>query len=89
MANQSFDFSSALEIVQEAGRVASIDYPKGEFLFLVKGEAIVESIESCYGDPSKQGVHIVADTIYLHKNDGQLVPWNPTQTELFSKWIKL
>lgn len=86
---QTFDFSSALEIIQEGGRVALNTYPDGEFLFLVKGDCIVDAIESCYGDPAKQGVHTVADTIYLHTKDGELTPWNPTQPELFGQWVKL
>ena len=72
---QTFDFSSALEIIQEGWRVARSYWGDSAFLFLVVGGCVSTAIESCYGDPSKQSVHTVADVIYMHTADGELMPW--------------
>ena len=88
---QTFDFSSALESIQEGGRVARSGWNgKGMFLFLVKGEAVTEAVEDCYGDPSAKGTHKVLDASYMHTAQGDLVPWLASQTDLLcSDWIKL
>ncbi len=88
---QTFGFGSALEIIQEGGRVARSGWNgKGMFLFLVKGETVTNAIEDCYGDPSAKGKHKALDAIYMHTVQGDLVPWLASQTDLLcSDWVKL
>ena len=87
---QTFGFGSALEIIQEGGRVARAKWTESTFLFLVVGNCVTSAIESCYGDPLKQGVHTVADVIYLHTADGELIPWFADSSDLLANdWVKL
>ena len=87
---QTFGFGSALEIIQEGGRVSRGYWGDSAFLFLVVGECVTSAIESCYGDPLKQGAHTVADVIYLHTADGELIPWFADSGDLLANdWVKL
>ena len=99
---QTCDYGSALEIIQEGGRVARSGWNgKGMFLFLVKGESVTEVINDCYGDPNRYDVsHTgyekggpslpVLDAIYMKTADNKMVPWLASQTDLLcSDWVKL
>ena len=87
---QTFGFGSALEIIQEGGRVARADWAESTFLFLVKGEAVIGAIEDCYGDANAKGVHEATDVIYLHTKSGKLMPWFASNNDLLSSdWVKL
>lgn len=87
---QTFDFSSALEIIREGGRVARDTWAESTFLFLVKGDTVTDAIENCYGDPEHKGVHQVDDAIYLHTKNGTLQPWFASSNDMLSSnWIKL
>jgi hypothetical protein len=92
---QTFGFSSALEIIQEGGKVARSGWNgKGMFLSLVKGRNTDYHINSeVFGtgnDGNSQDQLPVLDAIYMKTADNKLVPWLASQTDLLcSDWIKL
>ena len=62
---------------------------KGMFLFLVKGETVIEAINDCYGDPNRyekgEPSMPVVDAIYMKTADNKLVPWLASQTDILAE----
>lgn len=94
-------FSEALNKLKDGLLVARNGWNgKGMYLLLVKGEAITEQINDCYGDPNRYAASNmgheagktlpVCDAVYMKTADNKLVPWLASQTDLLANdWIVL
>ena len=87
---QTFDFSSALEIIQEGGRVAREGWNgKGMFLSLVKGRDADYHVNSrIFGtgeDGNSEKQMPILDAIYMKTANDELVPWLASQTDVLAE----
>lgn len=89
-------FGQAIELLKQGERVARNGWNgKGMFLLLIKGEAVTEKINDCYGDPNRYDVGTdgyekgqsipVLDAIYMKTADDKLVAWLASQTDVLSE----
>ena len=63
----TFSFSCALELLKNGSRVARKGWNgKGMFVLLIKGNAVKESINACYGDSNNKINVLVLDALYMY-----------------------
>jgi hypothetical protein len=87
---EQFDFSAALRIVKDGGRVCRAGWNgKGMFIFLVKGSRFQvnrEPLLSILGEGTWVDYHGHVD---MKTANGQIVPWLCSQTDLLAEdWMK-
>lgn len=81
----TFSFSCALELLKNGSRVARKGWNgKGMFVLLIKGNAVTESINACYGDSNNKINVLVLDALYMYTATKELVPWLASQTDLLA-----
>ena len=81
----TFSFSCALELLKNGSRVAREGWNnKGMFVLLIKGNAVTESINACYGDSNSKINVLVLDALYIYTATKELVPWFASQTDLLA-----
>ena len=93
------NFGNAIEALKQ-GKLAAREgwNGNGMYLLLIKGDAVTESINDCYGDTDRhevghhgyeKGVTIpVLDAIYMKTADNKLVAWLASQTDVLSEdWV--
>lgn len=89
-------FGQAVELLKQDMRVVRSGWNgKGMFLLLIKGEAVTEKINDCYGDPNRYDVGAdgyeksqsipVLDAIYMKTADNKLVAWLASQTDMLAE----
>lgn len=89
MTDRTLDFSDALKIVKDGGRVARTGWDgKGMFIFLVKGstfEVNREPLLSILGAGTIVDYHGHVD---MKCANGQIVPWLCSQTDMLADdWV--
>ena len=82
---KNFTFGQALELAKQGKKIARTGWNgKGMFLFLVRGKAVTQAINDCYGNPEEQPLEVL-DAIYMKTADNKLVPWLCSQTDALTE----
>jgi len=83
--NDQMDFSEALEVIKQGGKVARAGWNgKGMFVFLVPGSQFTVNRAPLLGIyPAGTEVRYHAH-IDMRTADGQIVPWLASQTDLLA-----
>ena len=78
-------YSEALELMKQGKCITRTGWNgKNMFLFLVRGKAVTQAINDCYGNPEGQPLEVL-DAIYMKTADNKLVPWLCSQTDTLSE----
>ena len=83
---ENFTFGQALELVKQGKCITRTGWnSKGMFVLLIKGHAVAESINACYGDGNNEVNVPVRDALYLYTTANDLVAWVASQNDMLAE----
>ena len=79
--SQALDFAKNGELICRKGWNG-----KNQYVLVIKGDCVCKSINECYGDDEEKMSQVnVDDALYLKNAQDTLIPWVPSQGDLFAE----